>query len=111
MTKVPTPEVPQQGSEIHETHEIHLSTEQLTAISRVLGDPRRFAMLQQIAAEPVLPCSGLSVHDCIRPATISHHLKELQTAGLITVEREGRGVRLALRRDVWAAYVRELGSF
>ena len=89
----------------------HLTPEQMVAISRALADPRRFAMLQQIAGGPVLPCSGLKMHSCIRPATISHHLKELQTAGLITVERDGRGVRLALRRDIWGAYLQELGSF
>ena len=89
---------------------MHLSAGQMAAISRVLAEPRRFAMLQQIAAEPVLPCSGLKMHNCIRPATISHHLKELQTAGLITVEREGRELRLALRREVWEAYLRVLAS-
>jgi ArsR family transcriptional regulator len=93
-----------------QTDGIQLTPEQVIAISRALADPRRFAMLQQIAAEPVLPCSGLAMHRCIRPATVSHHLKELQTAGLITVEREGRGLRMALRREVWRAYLRELGS-
>lgn len=87
-----------------------LTAEQRIAISRALADPKRFAMLQQIAAEPVLPCAGLSMHGSIRPATVSHHLKELQGAGLIAVEREGRGLRLTLRRDIWQAYLRELGS-
>ena len=37
-------------------------------------------------------------------------MKELQDAGLITSEREGRGVKLSLRRDMWEAYLRELSS-
>ncbi len=58
----------------------------------------------------MLPCAGLHAHECISPATISHHLKELQGAGLISVERAGRGVKLALDREVWAAYLRELSG-
>ena len=90
--------------------ETPLTAEQITAISRALADPRRFAILQQIAAGGELPCSALDVHACISPATISHHLKELQNAGLITAEREGRNMRLTLRREIWGAYLRELGS-
>jgi len=87
-----------------------LSEEAILAISRSLADPRRFAILQQIAGKSGMLCSGLSMHECIRPATISHHLKELQNAGLITAEREGRNMRLALRREVWEAYLRTLSS-
>lgn len=82
----------------------------MSAISRALADPRRFAIFQQIAKQAAMPCTCLSAHECISPATVSHHLKELQNAGLITTEREGRGMRLALRREVWEAYLRELSS-
>ncbi len=82
----------------------------MQAIARVIGEPRRFAILQQIARQPVLPCSQLCEHEAISAATISHHLKELQEAGLVEGEREGRTMRLSLRRDVWEAYLRELGS-
>lgn len=82
----------------------------MAAISRALADPRRFAILRQVAEQPFLPCSGLSVQECISPATISHHIKELQLAGLLEVEREGRGMKLMLRREVWEAYLQALGS-
>ena len=87
-----------------------LTRKQLAGISRVLADPRRFAILQQIARQGELTCSALDVKSCIRPATISHHLKELQAVGLITSEREGRMMRLSFRRPVWEAYLRELGT-
>lgn len=101
MPKAPEPDL----------KEVKLSPDDVAAISRALAEPRRFAMLQQIAAEgDFMACSALDMKDCLSPATISHHLKELQQAGLISSEREGRGMRLALRREVWAAYLRELGS-
>jgi ArsR family transcriptional regulator, arsenate/arsenite/antimonite-responsive transcriptional repressor len=90
--------------------EVQLSSDEITAISRALAEPRRFAMLQQIARQAVLSCSALDAQDCISPATVSHHLKELQNAGLITAERDGRAMRLALRRDVWDAYLRQLAT-
>lgn len=31
----------------------------------------------------------------LAPSTISHHIKELYTAGLITVERDGQFIRIA----------------
>ena len=67
-------------------------------------------MLQQIAAAETLTCSALDVKHCISPATISHHLKELQEAGLVEAERDGRMMQLSLRRDVWEAYLRELAA-
>lgn len=91
----------------------HLSTEQFQAIARALADPRRFAMLQQIAncnSECPMACSALEEQKTISPATISHHLKELQEAGLIDAAREGRIVRMSLRRDIWNAYLERLAE-
>ncbi len=88
-----------------------LSEERFHTIARVLADPRRFAMLQQIASSGgALPCSALSVHSEISPATISHHLKELTEAGLIEAERDGRSIHLSFRRDLWQAYCQRLAG-
>ena len=87
-----------------------LTREEFGAITRAIAEPRRYAMLQQIAAAQELRCTNLDQRDCLSAATISHHLKELQNARLIRLEREGRGLRLSLQREVWAAYLRELSS-
>lgn len=85
-----------------------LTQEQFQAIARTLADPRRFAILQQIASQDSLLCGSLEAHGCISPATISHHLRELQGAGLVDVERQGRSMCLRLRRPVWDAYIHQL---
>ena len=88
-----------------------LSEEQFHAICRALADPRRFAILQQVAAaSDGMACSALHEHEVISPATISHHLKELNDAGLVEMKREGRGANLFLRRPVFEAYVKRLSS-
>jgi len=51
-----------------------LDEAQFQSIGRAISDPRRFAILQQIAASDTLPCSALQQHEVISPATVSHHL-------------------------------------
>lgn len=87
-----------------------LSEEQFQAIARALGDARRLAIVQQVAAEEGMECSALHVHEYISPATVSHHMKELSEAGLVEIKRSGRGVNLFLCRPVFDAYVRRLAS-
>ena len=89
---------------------VRLSAEQVQAIARVLAEPRRFAILKQIAEQNTVTCSSLDAQHCISPATISHHLKALQEADLISMERQGRVASLTLRREVWDAYLRELST-
>jgi ArsR family transcriptional regulator len=88
-----------------------LPDEQFQAITRALADPRRFAILQQIAASgSCLACSALAQHEVISPATVSHHLKELSEAGLIRMERDGRASRLSFCRPTWDAYRERLAA-
>ncbi|HEV2575833.1 MAG TPA: helix-turn-helix domain-containing protein [Acidobacteriaceae bacterium] len=88
----------------------HLSDDQVQAIARALADPRRFAILQQIARHDATPCGSLAEQKVLSPATISHHLKELADAGLIEVERDGRCASLTLHRDTWNAYLAQLAK-
>jgi len=97
---------PQESAPAGQPHQ--LSPENIQAIARALADPRRFAILQQIAASENLMCSHLDAQESISPATISHHLRELQEAGLIDARRNGRQMCLKLRRPVWNAYLHHL---
>jgi len=88
----------------------HLTEDQMQAIARALADPRRFAILQQIAHRDCTPCGSLDEQKVLSPATISHHIKELADAGLIDVQREGRCASLTLHRDTWNAYLAQLAK-
>ena len=88
-----------------------LDSQQFELISKALADPKRFEMLQRIAASKAAPtCSCIREWLGLAPATVSHHLKELESAGLVNVQRDGKFAYVSLRRDVLDAYVNRLSS-
>jgi ArsR family transcriptional regulator len=90
---------------------VQLDSRQFKNIARALADPRRVEILREIGAmKECCPNSQLLTTQTITAATLSHHMKELETAGLIDPVREGKSVRYTLRRDVLAAYMKELSK-
>jgi ArsR family transcriptional regulator len=87
-----------------------LIPKQRQSIARALSDPRRFEILKHIASTPCAACSDLRAEFPVSAATLSHHLKELEAAGLIETARRGKFVDVVFCRDTWAAYLAELSS-
>jgi ArsR family transcriptional regulator, arsenate/arsenite/antimonite-responsive transcriptional repressor len=83
------------------TKPVHLTRARRTAVLKALADPRRFELLERIAkAGCPLGCTEARAALPISAATLSHHIKELETSGLIHVERRGKFHFLTLRPGV-----------
>lgn len=90
---------------------VRLSRAQRVSILKALADPRRFELLDRIArARCPLGCADALAALRIAPATLSHHVKELEAAGLVEVRREGKFAYLSLKPGVLAALAENLAS-
>jgi ArsR family transcriptional regulator len=86
-----------------------LTEDQVVLVAKVLGDRRRYEILKRLGECWDATSCG-TVRDCmgINPATLSHHMKELEIAGLVEVVRKGKFASYVLRRDVLEAFFQRL---
>jgi ArsR family transcriptional regulator len=91
-----------------------LSTEQserVAAMFKALGDPVRLRLFSRIASHPEGEACVCEISDVgVSQPTVSHHLKRLREAGLITAERRGTWVYYRVAPSGLAAMAGMLGA-
>lgn len=73
----------------------------LAQIFKVLGHPARVAILQYIANQNACICNDLVDEIGLAQATISQHLKELKSIGLLKGEVEGKSMCYCIDVAKW----------
>jgi ArsR family transcriptional regulator, arsenate/arsenite/antimonite-responsive transcriptional repressor len=79
-------------------------------VSKALADKTRLRIFQAISAADQMTCSEIVSMRGVTPATVSHHLKILNEAGLITCQRKGQFVYSQAVPEALLAYLRALGK-
>ncbi|MGV9711952.1 ArsR/SmtB family transcription factor [Gordonia sp. NPDC003424] len=82
------------------------------AALKALGDPVRLRLLGEVASRPggeSCVCDLLTLFDLSQP-TVSHHLKVLREAGLLTSERRGTWVYYRVVPDAVQQLSQIIGS-
>ncbi len=77
-------------------------------ISKALADETRLMILEDILAHPEMTCGQIVALRGVTPATVSHHLKILQDAGLIACRKDGQFVHARALNETLDAYARAL---
>ncbi|MFD1910887.1 metalloregulator ArsR/SmtB family transcription factor [Halodurantibacterium flavum] len=78
-----------------------METEAASRLFTALGHPGRlsvFRLLMRHAPQPVRP-TEIAASLSLRPNTLSHYLSDLEAAGLIGSEREGRSIHYSVALD------------
>lgn len=63
---------------------------QLLKVSKALSDETRLRLLREITRNGEISCGELARRFPVTQATVSHHLKILEGAGLVTARRDGQ---------------------
>ncbi|MGY4386040.1 putative transcriptional regulator [Pedobacter sp. UYP24] len=84
---------------------------QLSTLLKAIAHPARIAILQQIISANACICGDLVEELGLAQATISQHLKELKSVGIIQGTIEGVKVCYCIEPTSWAMLESLLGNF
>ena len=83
---------------------------EIEKISKALADKTRLRIFEAISAADHMTCGEIVSMRGVTPATVSHHLKILTEARLITCRRKGQFVHSQAIPETVTAYSRALGK-
>ena len=82
----------------------------LAGMMKALAHPARIAIIQHLIRTNACICGDLVDELGLAQPTISQHLKELKTAGLIQGTIEGTSVCYCIEPKTWAANQKEIAA-
>jgi ArsR family transcriptional regulator, arsenate/arsenite/antimonite-responsive transcriptional repressor len=71
----------------------------LAAVFKALADPTRVAIIRQLARDGEVCACDLDACCAVAQPTVSHHLKVLRGAGLVSYDRRGQSLSYRCKRD------------
>ena len=87
-----------------------MTRSEVEKISKALADKTRLRIFEAVSATSHMTCGEIVSMRGVNPATVSHHLKVLSEAKLITCRREGQFVYSQAVPETIAAYTGALAK-
>jgi ArsR family transcriptional regulator, arsenate/arsenite/antimonite-responsive transcriptional repressor len=87
-----------------------MDQKELARVSKALGDPTRWRILELISSHKEMFCGQLVEKCRLTPGTISHHLKILADADLIETRRKGQFIYMRSRPGTIREYGRAIAK-
>src|SRR4051812_24462222 len=84
---------------------------ELANMAKAISHPARIAILQQLIKTNACICGDLVGELGLAQPTVSQHLKELKTAGIIQGTVEGASICYCIDTKVWAKYKKLFETF
>jgi ArsR family transcriptional regulator len=87
-----------------------LGEREITKIGKALAEPRRVKILQELGGAPdtTMACSALVSVEEVSASTATHHMQELENAGLVEISRQGKFSFITFKRETLDAYLKHL---
>ena len=79
---------------------MRLTAERIITIAKALSDKTRMSILCEIAGRRVMTCGETERVARLSQPTVSHHIKILFEAGLLTARKNGRHINLSVNRKL-----------
>lgn len=73
-------------------------------IAKALSDPMRFKILSELRRAREMTCTCVCECMPLSQPTVSHHIRALEKAGLITIRKDGQFNRLRVNEDALDAF-------
>jgi DNA-binding transcriptional ArsR family regulator len=83
----------------------------MATMLKALAHPARIAIIEYLVKSKSCICGDLVEELGLAQATISQHLKELKTAGIIKGTVEGTSVCYCIDEKVWKVYQQQMQQF
>lgn len=82
-----------------------MNYDQLSLVLKAMADPNRMKIIDLLSTEQLCACDVLAHFDFTQP-TLSHHMKVLEKAGIVSVTKEKQWHNYALR----PAFIRDFSE-
>jgi len=81
--------------------------EKMSLVLKAMADPKRMKIIDLLSYGHLCACDVLAHFDFTQP-TLSHHMKVLEKAGIVSVTKQGQWHYYALRTDFVKKFMDEM---